>query len=72
MQDVLQKLKGFKYTTALDLNMGYYTIKLNPDVQNLRTIVLPWGKYKYKWLPMGVAGLPDIFQAKMSLLMSRG
>ena len=47
IQDMLQKLEGFKYATALDLNMGYYTIKLNPDAQNLCTIVLPWGKYKY-------------------------
>ena len=68
IQDMLQKLEGFKYATALDLNMGYYTIKLNPDAQTLCTIVLPWGKYKYKRLPMGVAGSPDIFQAKMSSL----
>lgn len=65
-----KKLEGFRYATALDLNMGYYTIKLNPDAQNLCTIVLPWGKYKYKRLPMGVAGSPDIFQAKMSSLMA--
>ena len=71
IQDMLQKLEGFKYATALDLNMGYYTIKLlNPDAQTLCTIVLPWGKYKYKRLPMGVAGSPDIFQAKMSSLMA--
>jgi len=40
IQDMLQKLEGFRYATALDLNMGYYTIKLNPDAQNLCTIVL--------------------------------
>ena len=31
IQDMLQKLEGFRYAMALDLNMGYYTIKLNPD-----------------------------------------
>jgi len=70
IQDMLQKLEGFKYASALDLNMGYYTIKLNPDAQNLCTIVLPWGKYKYLRLPMGISGAPDIFQAKMSGLMA--
>ena len=70
IQDMLQKLEGFKYATALDLNMGYYTIKLNPDAQELCTIVLPWGKYKYLRLPMGISGAPDIFQAKMSGLMA--
>jgi len=67
---MLQKLERFMYATALDLNMGYYTIWLNPDAQNLCTIVLPWGKYRYKRLPMGVSGAPDIFQAKMSSLMA--
>ena len=69
IQDMLLKLNGFTYASALDLNMGYYTIRLDPDAQNLCTIVLPWGKYKYKRLPMGLAGSPDIFQEKMSDLM---
>ena len=28
---VLQELEGFTFATALDLNMGYYTIRLDPD-----------------------------------------
>ncbi len=28
---VLQELEGFSYATALNLNMGYYTIRLDPD-----------------------------------------
>ena len=28
---VLQELEGFQYATQLDLNMGYYTIRLDPD-----------------------------------------
>ena len=27
----LQELEGFTYATALDLNMGYYTIRLDPN-----------------------------------------
>ena len=29
-------------------------------------IILPWGKYCYKCLPMGVDNSPDIFQHKMN------
>jgi hypothetical protein len=67
---VLQELEGFTYATALDLNMGYYTIKLDPDASKICTIILPWGKYSYLRLPMGVACSPDIFQARMSELMA--
>ena len=66
---VLQELEGFSYATALDLNMGYYTIRLDPDSSKICTIIFPWGKCSYKRLPMGTAGSPDIFQAKMMELM---
>ena len=56
---VLQELEGF--ATALDLNMGYYTIRLDPDASKICTIIFPWGKYSYQRLPMGIAGSPDIF-----------
>ena len=63
------KLEGFKYGTSLDLNMGYYHIELDPKAKELCTIVLPWGKYEYQRLPMGLCNSPDIFQEKMSNLM---
>ena len=66
---ILQELTGLSYATALYLKMGYYTIRLNPDAQRLCTIITPWGKYKYKRLPMGISTALDIFQNKMSNLM---
>ncbi len=66
---VLQELERFTYATTLDLNMGYYTIRLDPDSSKICILIFSWGKYSYLWLPMGIAGSPDIFQAKMSTLM---
>jgi hypothetical protein len=66
---VLQEIEGFSYATILDLNMNYYTIRLDPDASKICTIIFPWGKYSYKRSPMGIAGSPDIFQGKMSELM---
>ncbi len=63
-------MEGFTFATALDLNMGYYTIRLDPDASKICTIILPWGKYSYLRLPMGVACSPDIFQSKMSELIA--
>jgi hypothetical protein len=67
---ILQELEGFTYATALDLNMGYYTIRLNPMAFKMCTIIFPWGKYSYKWLPMGFGGSADIFQAHIMDLMA--
>jgi hypothetical protein len=38
---MLQELEGFSYATALDLNMGYYTIRLNPAASEVCTIIFP-------------------------------
>jgi len=70
IQDILLQLQGFQYASSIDLNMGYYHIKLDLQAQTLCTIILPWGKYQYMRLPMGIKISSDIFQEKMSLLMS--
>jgi hypothetical protein len=66
----LQELEGFTYATALNLNMGYYTIRLDPMASEMCTIIFPWGKYSYLRLPMGFAGSADIFQVEMGNLMA--
>ncbi len=65
----LQELEGFTYAMALDFNMGYFTIRLDPRAAKMFTIIFPWGKYSYLRLPMGFAGSADIFQAEMMDLM---
>ena len=65
----LQELEGFTYAMALDLNMGYYTIRFDPRAVEMFNFIFPWGKYSYQRLPMGYAGSADIFQAEMMKLM---
>ncbi len=67
---ILQELEGFNYATAFDLNMGYYTIRLDPTASEMCTIIFPWGKYSYERLPMGFGGSADIFQAQTMDLMA--
>ena len=69
IQDLLLGLEGFQYTTALDLNMGYYHIRLDPESRKLCILIFPWGNYEMQCLPMGLCNSPDIFQEKMSELM---
>jgi hypothetical protein len=66
----LQELEGVTYATTLDLNMGYYTIRLDPMASEMCTIIFSWGKYSYLRLPIGFAGSADIFQAEMGNLMA--
>jgi dihydroorotate dehydrogenase len=68
IRDTIKSMEGFTFATALDLNMGYYHIKLDANTQKLCTIIFPWGKYKYTRLPMEIKIAPDIFQNVMTKL----
>ena len=58
IREIILNLEGFQYATSLNLNMGYYHIRVSKQDSNLCTIILPWGKYQYKCLPMGVSNYP--------------
>ena len=64
IHEMLLNLEGFRYGTSLDLNMGYFHIRISKQARNLCNIILPWGKYQYKRLSMRVSNSPDIFQDK--------
>ena len=65
----MQQLEVFHYVTALNLNMGYYTIRLTPTSQDIKAIVNKFGKFRYNRLPMGMFALLYIFQAKVDRLL---
>ena len=67
--ETMQQLDGFQFATALDLNMGYYTIQLDAKSKDITTIVTEFGKFRYNVLPMGLVSSGDIFQAKVNELL---
>ena len=49
--------------------MGYYTIRISPDIQDMTKIVTEFGKSRYNRLPMGMCASGDIFQSKVDKLL---
>ena len=68
IREILLNIEGFQYDISLDLNMVYYRIHISKKASNLCAIILPWGKYKYKRLPMEVCNSPEIFLEKINEL----
>ena len=54
---------------ALDLNMGYYNIRVYPVSQDMTTIVTEFGKFRYNRLPVGMCASGDIFQSKLDEIL---
>ena len=69
-QDLLLKLQGFQWAVAPDLNMGCCHVLLDADSRKLCTMTFPWGKHEMQALPMCLCNSPDVFQEKMSILMT--
>jgi hypothetical protein len=68
--DILRKRSGYKFFTKLDLSMQYYTFELDKESQDLCIIIMPFGKYRYLRLPMGLKCSPNITQAAMENVLS--
>ena len=45
--------------------MGYYERRLATSSRNYTAFCLPFGKFQYKRLPMGISTAPDEYQACM-------
>eukprot|EP00957_Ditylum_brightwellii_P012499 944871-Ditylum_brightwellii.AAC.1 len=54
---------------ALDLVMAYYCMGLLKKSKEILVVIVPWGKFSYQVLPMGVSVATDICQERMSRIL---
>ena len=59
ISDILSKRTRYAYFSKLDISMAYYTFELDDASKDLCTINTPYGLYRYRVLPLGVAQSPD-------------
>ncbi|KAF9760652.1 Transposon Tf2-9 polyprotein [Nosema granulosis] len=66
MQYSLIDLKGAKYFSQLDLNMGYYQIPMAEESIEKTAFVTPFGHYEFLRMPFGLSNAPRVFQQVMT------
>ena len=54
-----------KVFSVLDVNHGFWQVKLDKDSSKLATFNTPFGGYSYTRLPFGIASAPEVFQNVM-------
>ena len=65
IHDILRRRGGYRFFTKIDILMQYYTFAIDKKTQELCTIGMPFGKFRYLCLPMGIKVSPDIAQEIM-------
>ena len=46
--DLIQDIGAYTYVAAIDLNMGYYHLRLSDELSDMSTFILPFGLFKYR------------------------
>jgi hypothetical protein len=60
--EIVQRLpRGIKFFAVFDALKGYHQVPLEENSKEKTTFWTPFGKYRYKNLPMGYAASQDIF-----------
>jgi hypothetical protein len=68
IREVLTRRSGFDYVTIFDLTSQFYHFEVEEKSREYLVINTPFGKYRYKRLPMGIKIAPAFAQAVMTKL----
>ena len=66
IEDIFSKLNGATYFTTLDLHTGYHHIPLDKSSIPKTAFNLPFSKFEYVKVPLGLAQAPAYFQELMT------
>ena len=67
--ELVHKLKNVKYFSKLDASSGFFQIPLHESAMNFTCFLTPFGRFRFKRLPMGINIAPEIYQRKMNELL---
>ena len=62
LDDVLPKLSGAKVFSVVDVQNGYWNLKLDPESSELTTMETPFARFKWLRLPFGLTLSSEKFQ----------
>jgi len=69
--EMIEKMKGAKYFTQLDLASGYWAIPLREEDREKTAFSTPDGKYEFLRMPFGLINAQATFQRKIDKLKQK-
>ena len=65
IEDVLPELSRARIFTVVDAKNGFWHVKLEEESSKLTTFGTPWGRYRWRRMPFGIAPAPEEFQRRI-------
>lgn len=70
LDEILPELGKAKVFSTVDTKKGFWHVNLTEESSKLTTFWTPFGRYRWKRLPFGISAAPEIFQQKLTSLLS--
>ena len=67
-QDLIENVRGASVFSVVDLKQAYFHVAVKPSDRPKTAFLVPWGKYQWKRLPLGLLGAPFTFGEAMAYL----
>ena len=65
VDDILPDMARAKVFSVLDLKSGFWHVRLDESSSMLTMMGTPFGRFRWKRLPFGVAPAPEVFQQRL-------
>eukprot|EP00775_Hariotina_reticulata_P004793 gene4792-biopygen6544 len=70
IEDLLDRLRGAKVFSSLDLQSGYNQLLIAPEDRPKTQIITPFGSYSWRVVPFGLTNAPAFFMRTMNQIFS--
>jgi hypothetical protein len=58
---VFPRFRGAKFLSKMDMTAGFWQVLLDDVSSQMCTFSTPFGRFRYLWLPIGIAPSPELF-----------
>ena len=70
IDDIIDRVGGAKYISALDLTRGYWQVPMSAADRHKTAFTTPMGLFQFTVMPFGLSGAPATFQRMMDQILN--